>query len=462
MASGAGHSSRQTQPQGPSSAVLSLWKQRVEEWYPDLYHQPYFIPPVYMYRTQHQAIQLSGRTVFMTQPSVTDLPRGAPPALQESDVRDDVCQQKVLECLHRLSQTQTEGMFVLSQLNFGHYLNDPSFAAAASTLARPEDLKAENKHRGDFDVLIIHRRHGILVGEIKAIGDTISSLPQQQQDQQVTKKVEQAIKQLHKAEDVLKHLTDYLQPPPRVQKTLMLPNITRAQLQRVLGDNPQLTQDLGHCLGMAGSVDPSALCMTSDDVIRPVQWWQQRVTGSGTDPAMTDPVYLDLVSRFCGPATTVTVHCSSTPRLALAQHSDLRTSGDGVGETAARFAPVDIVLHPTQVAVLNSKQPLVYINGPPGTGKTLMLILKALDLLEQNKPVQVVSARGSGSLAASTMIYKQLQQTAGPTAQQLLHLHTFDIDQGDDEVERAVKTLRSAAVGGQLYVIIDESTIFVP
>ena len=30
----------------------------------------------------------------------------------------------------------------------------------------------------------------------------------------------------------------------------------------------------------------------------PDQWWQQRMVKSGTDFAMTDPMYLDLVSRY--------------------------------------------------------------------------------------------------------------------------------------------------------------------
>ena len=122
------------------------------------------------------------------------------------------------------------------------YLNEPSYSAAASMLPTPRDLKLVNKDRGDFDVLVIHRKYGILVGEIKAIGDKLSGLSQTQQDQQLKKKVEQSITQLQKADDVLKHLVSDLQTAPRIQKTLMLPNITKAQLQRVLADNPQLRQ----------------------------------------------------------------------------------------------------------------------------------------------------------------------------------------------------------------------------
>ena len=231
--------------QGSSSpqSTLAFWQQRVRDWYPGWRQRAYFLPPVLMNRTQHQAEQVAGLPVHVPQPPVSDLPRGHPPALQESAVRDDRCQRRVIDCLYQLSEAQGEVMFVISQLNFAEYLDAPCYAAAASQLpGRPIDLKPLNKHRGDFDVLVIHRKYGILVGEIKAVGDLPPS-SSQEQDQLVKKKVEQAIKQLDKADDVLGHLVSDLQPAkPRILKTLMLPNLSTADLQRVLADNQQLCQ----------------------------------------------------------------------------------------------------------------------------------------------------------------------------------------------------------------------------
>ena len=153
----------------PVHPDITFWRQRVQEWFSDLFGRTHFLPPVFMNRTQRQEVQVAGQTVHVTEPPVTNLPRGAAPALQESDVRDDTAQVKVLQCLHQLSEAYGEVMFVISQLNFGDYLNQPVYAAAATTLPRPIDLKSLNKHRGDFDVLIILRHYGILVCEIKAI-----------------------------------------------------------------------------------------------------------------------------------------------------------------------------------------------------------------------------------------------------------------------------------------------------
>lgn len=228
---------------------MALWRQQVVKWYPDLYQRTHFLPPVHFHRTQHEELQLaSGHPVLVTRPPLPDRPPGGASLLSQSDVRDDQSLQRVLDCLRQLAEAPGEVMFVLSELKFGEYLNEPCFAAAASALPNiPMDKKTRRKQEGDFDVLVIHRQHGILVGEIKAIGEKLSHLPQQQQDQAVKKKMEQAIRQLNKAKDVLQHVVSDLQPPPRVQTTLMLPNIARAQLHGVLAGNLPLSQ-----VGMVG------------------------------------------------------------------------------------------------------------------------------------------------------------------------------------------------------------------
>jgi len=161
-----------------------------------------------------------------------------------------------------------------------------------------------------------------------------------------------------------------------------------------------------------------------------------------------------VVVRFCGPASTVKVACTSLPRL----HLDVRTEGQGVAHTAWRFT--QLVLHPRQLAVLNdSTQRLVFLAGPPGCGKSTVLFLKALDWLRRGKHVQVVSV-GDWSQAASHMIFGQLQQTAEPTATGRLHLHSFDLHPCQYDYQTrlaaAVSALLAASQNGELFVIADE------
>ncbi|XP_070209738.1 uncharacterized protein [Littorina saxatilis] len=459
-----------SQGSAPAHPDRTFWRDRVNEWYPRWRERTYFVPPVIMYRTDHDTVQVAGVDVRVPRPPVSKPLRGAAPALQESEVLDDQTQQRVLHCLRKLSEVQNEVMFVLSNLRFEHYLREPCFAAAAKTLPRPVDLKKQNQDRGDFDILIIHRHHGILACEIKAVGAMFSSLSltEQQQLDRIEQKVKQAIKQLDKSGDVLSHLVSDMPSPPPIQKTLILPNVSTTQLRQVLDNSPQLLQDVRQCLGVQGITDPVPMCVTShqlsdiaypydvtDNIIQQLgQWWHARMSGMGA-VSLSDDMYLELLARFSGPATTVQVFCSVRPRLAM----DLvRTEGEAASETGTRFS--QLMLTPQQVSVHHSNQPLIFLSGPPGVGKSVMLILKGVDLLRQGLHVDVVSSK-TISLAATHSAVYQLQQTAGPAAAGRIHLHHFDLVHGVQQaVDDAVRTLVEAANkrGSQgLYVIADEA-----
>ena len=133
-------------------------------------------------------------------------PPATPLRVQESDFRDDHCQQFVLKNLQELGETG-QVMFILSQFHYGSYLNKPSYAAAAAQLPRPITMDPVYRE-GDFDVLVIHRRYGILIGEVKTVGMNQAYLNQSpaQADSMLAKRVKQAVKQLVKSETVLRHL----------------------------------------------------------------------------------------------------------------------------------------------------------------------------------------------------------------------------------------------------------------
>nr|KAG5712057.1 hypothetical protein BaRGS_020783 [Batillaria attramentaria] len=116
-------------------------------------------------------------------------------------------------------------MMVLSQLQFRKYLDnqvDPITAAATRLLPRPATLGIP---KGDFDVLVISPKYGLIVGEVKAVGAD----PQHTTDQAVVAKVMRAVKQLNTAHNLLGRLVSDL-GPITITKILMLPNVTTEQL----------------------------------------------------------------------------------------------------------------------------------------------------------------------------------------------------------------------------------------
>ena len=133
-------------------------------------------------------------------------------------------------------------MMVISQLRFRKYLDrdncaNPVDVAAVASLPNWQSLD-ERLREGKCDVLMIHRRHGLIVGDIKSAGggDYFSHQPESQQNQMIMDKVEKAVKQLNNKETALRCLVSDLNIT--VKKILILPFLTSAQLLRALTNTP--------------------------------------------------------------------------------------------------------------------------------------------------------------------------------------------------------------------------------
>ncbi|XP_070206773.1 uncharacterized protein [Littorina saxatilis] len=433
--------------------------------------------------SQYQASQPSKHSIWTPQPqSFTGS------NVHDSDVRDDFSQHHVLTNLQELGQHRGETMFILSQLNFSSYMNKSSYAAAAAAkrLPRPGDLDKKGKKgkrskptvvysQGDFDVMVIHRQHGILLGELKSVGKNQSSLKlsQAQADAEVAKRVAKAVKQLDKSETVVKHLVSDITPGLTVKKTLLLPYVSSTQLQRVLDADPQLQQEVCQSLQVTTAVEAAKMCMTADLVSDPETywsvtpdvlsrlsaWWQKRVTDT-VDKQLNDQLYLDIVARFVGPATTVDIHCNTAPRV------EVRTEGEAVSELGRRLA--HLVLTYQQLDILLRGPDVLWLSGPPGTGKTILLILKALQWLRDGNDVYVVSL-DHGNIGTSHAVYHQIQMTLAndptmPPNVGTVHKLDYNWERSPSDLLKALKDVAgivqgNAASGRRLYVIYDDATL---
>lgn len=160
--------------------------------------------------------------------------RLAPPPVYDSDVRDDLAQQLILNCLRALADQRQEVMMVVSHFQFAQFLSKYNFATACQSFPRLVDLPNQFR-RGDVDVLIIHKQHGLIIGEVKNVGANFKKLgmTEEKENEVLAKKVHAAVRQLDKAETVLRHLVSDL-PDVCITKTLMLPSISSSQLTRTL------------------------------------------------------------------------------------------------------------------------------------------------------------------------------------------------------------------------------------
>ncbi|KAK7094307.1 uncharacterized protein [Littorina saxatilis] len=387
----------------------SNWRQIVTSLYPDALTLTYCVPPVNFNKVPyargtvpgtglgalvlhppsgagpvHNVPPVSQRPVPPSRYSLwtqESQPQAIPGRVQESDLRDDFAQNHVMLNLQKLGKTfstgRPEGMFILSQLSFGNYLNQPAYTAAAAQLPRPSqlDTKKTKYSHGEADFVLIHRQHGILIGELKSVGKSraCAKNPQPPADAEVAKRVTKAVKQLDRSETVMRYLVSDVAPGLTVRKTLFLPYVSTEQLERVLDNDPQLEQAVCRSLGAGSAAEAVLLCCCSDQLSQPASywdvtpavlsqlstWWQLRVART-VDTLLTDDKYLDIVARFVGPATTVSVPCYNGARV------EVRTAGQAVAELGRRLALLVLTL--AQLDLLNRDPRLVYLTGPPGTG----------------------------------------------------------------------------------------------
>ncbi|XP_025112305.1 uncharacterized protein LOC112575029 isoform X2 [Pomacea canaliculata] len=463
-----------------------FWLQWVENAFPDLDSRAYFFPPIHFNRVPMTTDVIAGQEVLVLQSTsgedgqhnqqersqsiASEISSSRPTRVQDSDVRDDAAHHRVLSCLQELFQRKGEIVVVINKLNFQQYLSEPCYNAAAAQLPLPASLSPSlprNWKQGDFDLLFIHRNYGIIVCEVKAFGDNVTELNMTQQDidNNIRKKLEVAMTQLDKAEAMLSHLVSDIAPGLRITKTIAVPNLTNFQVQQALSNDLHLAEEMSQCLGTADLADITGLCLCSDllfdqntqkekkskVLIELGNWWQRCVAGAGPDRCMTTALYKRLVARFCGPATTVTVPCTSPPRLSI------KTLGQAVWWTGEVYT-AQIALFPEQVDLLNTAPSNAHLQGPPGTGKTVMLLLMGLKWLRCGHDVDVLSY-STQSRAASFMLYHlllktvQTQRTAGETpGQPRLRLYDFH----KDGIQKAVTDLLQAEREGALYILADE------
>lgn len=269
----------------PDSAI---WLHCIQQWFPRLHTETYFVPPVHFNRVPYDTQTLAGHALLVAHeaeggagqssqapprqaskkrpsqtpnlnqsstnnpsqlfhqvfPQTYSSPSSSfkPTHVEDKDVRDDAAQRRVLHGLRALADKLGEVMVVISQLQFGNYLNKPTYAAAASLLPKPVNM-APKYRQGDFDILVIHSQFGLVAGEIKSVGDNFAQLKmtQQEEDAIVAQAVEKAVKQLAKSWQVLRFLV-HDQPGVNISKALLLPNVSSSQLLRAINGHPQTMQ----------------------------------------------------------------------------------------------------------------------------------------------------------------------------------------------------------------------------
>lgn len=284
---------------------MNIWTETVRHWYPDLHKKTYMKPPVHFNRVHYATETIRGQRVKVLTPApqmsdtredeaqrrihhilsrlfagpesdevmfivfqldfdnylnaggtAHDI-RGSERRADASTVNRDSSgggqSKQTAHNRHGVFEVHTSGDWSeLSERSststalansLGTFSTEDLFA-----FPRPRDLEP-SAQRGTFDILIIHRRHGIVIFEVKAMGDAFTLSPDLHQSisaqhEVIRKKIGRSLQQLDKEERVLRHLLKDLsqESPLRVTKGLILPNLERRTVQAAVRQDPKLVE----------------------------------------------------------------------------------------------------------------------------------------------------------------------------------------------------------------------------
>ncbi|PVD21797.1 hypothetical protein C0Q70_17598 [Pomacea canaliculata] len=288
--------------------------------YPKMHEAFYFVPPIYFNKTLYKKETVAGEEVYIPQKS------------SPGDISHDRAMQHVLNCLRQIAEQGQEQMFVLTQFQYRDYL--PNL---------PEDAKC-------FDFLIVHRKHGVVIGVVKAVSDKKDKTKKDEQttDKSILTQIAEAVKQLNYADQMIRSIS------------------------------PDLSKKLRRCFGPEGLSDPTEMCLCSEHLadenemlddkavsnIRQIWKW----TTSDTDGVdMSRELHLDLVARLCGPSTQSSLQVPE----GYEGFKLPKTLADAVSLTGDLYQRS--MLDQDMIELLNHRT--VFLAGTPNTGKTRMLTL---------------------------------------------------------------------------------------
>ncbi|XP_025097997.1 uncharacterized protein LOC112566196 [Pomacea canaliculata] len=138
-----------------------------------------------------------------------------------------------MEYLSRqLQQQHQKPLFIVSSISYDNYLSRlPARSAASFKVPRPQDVAK----RGQLDILVLHERAGVILVQVKAVGDNLASWNATPADaeQAIARMVDRAVNQLDRDQKVFNHVLKDLDPIPPFSRVVALPFVDRQALEKV-------------------------------------------------------------------------------------------------------------------------------------------------------------------------------------------------------------------------------------
>nr|KAG5709846.1 hypothetical protein BaRGS_032670 [Batillaria attramentaria] len=324
---------------------------------------------------------------------------------EDTLARRDKALSRVLDAFEylgrELERSGVEGLFMVSGVSYENYLNRlPKKVTQNFEVPRPQDVAT----RGELDILILHPNAGILLVQVKSVGENLAAWKASDEDaaKAIKKVLIKAAGMTGRDEAVFKHILQDLDPVPTFTKVVALPFVSRSEFEKAMTQKDDLTSTCRLFLTDMKIVckdeieDTVELC-NSESMVKHIpipkqieysshesgmlRWWHQTFLRNGSRLNLDH--LKTIVGRVCGLLSSLHVQPDSKSRV------EVKTYGQAVSETAERTTAFNLT--PTLHRVLGIQDPYVAIVGPPATGKTMLLGMKGRRWREEGRHVVVVN-----------------------------------------------------------------------
>ena len=293
---------------------------------------------------------------------------------EEGYMRGDFAELQIFQCLERFGQETNQPMFVLSQFKYRKFIKE-FFPKDCPLVASLKNLLVENEDKGEVDFVVLHRRIGVILIEVKGNTEFNSD------------RYDEAKKQLEFAEKFVRVFLESkgMNEVDFVHKVVAMPNVS---------DEGGSSEDFINLRKIHLEMDGEGNVIS---LLPFARWWKGKFTERSLGEH--EEKFLSVISLFVGQRATVNASVrilgevfKTIDKQKFLQQSYKKTKNEKPVvvrlEKKSILARQFVFLNEEQLAIWRGEEKQL-IHGVAGSGKTILIQYKALEFVKRNEKVVI-------------------------------------------------------------------------
>ena len=293
---------------------------------------------------------------------------------EEGYMRGDFAELQIFQCLERFGRETNQPMFVLSQFKYRKFIKE-FFPKDCPLVASLKNLVVENEDKGEIDFVVLHRRIGVILVEVKGNTEFNSD------------RYDEAKKQLEFAEKFVRVFLESkgMNEVDFVHKVVAMPNVS---------DEGRSSEGFINLRKIHLEMDGEGNVIS---LLPFAQWWKGKFTERSLGEH--EEKFLSVISLFVGQRATVNASArilgevfKTVDKQKFLQQSYNKTTNEKPVvvrlEKKSILARQFVFLNEEQLAIWRGEKKQL-IHGVTGSGKTILIQHKALECVKRNEKVVI-------------------------------------------------------------------------